>query len=73
MKKLLVSILLLLLTNSLFSQAYNNEFDLNLRQIKIEQQRSAFGLTDDEFKNLSPKELVEQRMNKYSQMGEYND
>ena len=52
MKKLLVSILLLLLTNSLFSQAYNNEFDLNLRQINIEQQRSIFGLTEDEFKNL---------------------
>jgi len=27
----------------------------------------------DEFKNLSPKELVSQRMDKYSQMGVYND
>ena len=52
MKKLLVSILLLLLTNSLFSQAYNSEFDLNLRQINIEQQRGAYGLTEDEFNNL---------------------
>ena len=27
----------------------------------------------NEFKNLSPKELVDQRMDKYSQMGVYND
>ena len=27
----------------------------------------------NEFKNLSPKELVSQRMDKYSQMGVYND
>jgi len=27
----------------------------------------------DEFKNLSPKDLVEKRMNKYSQMGEFKD
>ena len=27
----------------------------------------------DQFKNLSPKELVKQRMDKYSQMGVYKD
>lgn len=35
--------------------------------------RDAIVKAYDEFKNLSPKELVKKRMNKYSQMGVFND
>ena len=34
---------------------------------------NTIGKSYNEFKNLSPKELVDQRMDKYSQMGVYND
>ena len=35
--------------------------------------RDAIAKSYDEFKNLSPKELVEKRMNKYAEMGVYKD
>ena len=35
--------------------------------------REAIAKSYDQFKNLSPKELVKQRMDKYSQMGVYKD
>jgi len=36
----------------LFAQANKSEFNLGLRQMSIEQQRSTFGLTESEFKSL---------------------
>ena len=35
--------------------------------------RDAIAKSYDEFKNLSPKDLVEKRMNKYAEMGVYKD
>lgn len=48
MKKSLISILIILITNNLFSQAHRNEFNIGLRQINIEQHKSAYR----EYKNL---------------------
>lgn len=47
MKKLFLSILILLLTNTLFSQAHRGEYNLGMRQINIQQHNAYSG-----FKNL---------------------
>lgn len=52
MKFSLFSILFFFITNTSFSQANRNEYNLGQRQINIEQQRSVFGLSEGEYKNL---------------------
>jgi len=52
MKKNLLLPLLCLSCFQVFSQANNAAYDLNTRQIDIEQKRAAFGLTEEEFNNV---------------------
>ena len=52
MKLLIAFLIFFTTTGSLFSQAYNNEYNIGKRIIDIQEKKEAYGLTEDEFKNL---------------------